>query len=389
MGMEREGRAAFHGAINPGQRDVPGRMAKMRAGAGALARAENPGPPQGAEQAADDDGIGVDACGQLVRSHPVVRVRSEDGKNVDGEGEAAVGGHEAKGVYVTIAVALVNGCLAEKKSGDEGPVPRANGRETIQAIQAISLLSPSPRMRNHPLSMLSAKSIPPRDRLIFALDVPAREDALAWIDRLGDAVTFYKLGLEFCMSGQYFAVLEELVRRGKKVFADLKFADVPATVRGAVENLARSGAHFLTLNATSGVYREAAPVKGELKLLAVTVLTSMGPEDLAEIGWPGSMEDLVSLRARRAIDAGMDGLICSGHEAARLRAELGGAPLIVTPGIRPSGERPPDDQKRVMTVREAFQAGADYIVVGRPIRKAADPRAAALAMQEEIAAIFR
>ena len=241
-------------------------------------------------------------------------------------------------------------------------------------------------MSDHPL--LSTKSIPARDRLIFALDVPTRTEALAWIDRLGDAVTFYKLGLEFCMSGDYFEVLDTLVARGKKVFADLKFSDVPTTVRGALANLAGSGASFCTLHGTSSVYAEAVKVRGAMKLLAVTVLTSCGPEDVAEMGWPGAVVDFVAMRARKAVAAGIDGLICSGQEAARLRRELGPGPLLVTPGIRVADARGGDDQKRTMTLAEAFRAGADHIVVGRPIRNAPDPRAAAEAMQREIAELF-
>ena len=237
-------------------------------------------------------------------------------------------------------------------------------------------------------SLLSTKSIVPHDRLIFALDVPTRAEALAWIERLGDAVTFYKLGLEFCMSGDYFEVLDLLVARGKKVFADLKFSDVPATVRGAVANLAGSGASFCTLHGTSSVYAEAVKVRGAMKLLAVTVLTSCGPEDVAEMGWPGAVEELVAMRARKAVAAGLDGLICSGQEAARLRRELGAGPLLVTPGIRAADARGGDDQKRTMTLAEAFLAGADHIVVGRPIRNAPDPRATAEAMQREIAELF-
>ncbi len=232
------------------------------------------------------------------------------------------------------------------------------------------------------------KHIDPRDRLIFALDVPTLEDARAWVDRLGDAVTFYKLGLEFCMGGHYFELLEELRARGKKIFADIKFYDVPATVRGAVANLARSGATCCTLHGVSSMYAGAVPVKGDMKLLAVTVLTSMDASDIAELGWGGPVEELVSLRARKAVAAGMDGLICSGREAARLRAELGDGPLIITPGIRAASERGSDDQKRTMTLSQAFEAGADHIVVGRPIRNADDPRAAAEAMQAEIAGLF-
>ncbi len=233
---------------------------------------------------------------------------------------------------------------------------------------------------------LSAKPISARDRLIFALDVSTIGEARDWIARLGDAVTFYKVGLEFCMSGQYFELLAELRAAGKKVFADLKFSDVPATVRGAVANLARHGVTCATLHGTSGVYRAVVPVKGAMKLLAVTVLTSVDEAEVREMGWSGPVEDLVSRRARVAIDAGIDGLICSGQEAARLRRELGPEPLIITPGIR--AEQGGDDQKRTMSLREAFLAGADHIVVGRPIRNAADPRAAAEAMQAEIAELF-
>jgi len=238
------------------------------------------------------------------------------------------------------------------------------------------------------LPLLSTKPIAPRDRLIFALDVPTIEIARSWVARLGDSVTFYKVGLEFAMSGFYFELLAELRAAGKKVFADLKFYDVPATVRGAVANLAKSGATCCTLHGAGGIYAEAVKAKGSMKLLAVTVLTSLDETDLADLGWSGTVEELVSRRARSAVDAGIDGLICSGNEAARLRRELGPAPLIITPGIRAGEEHGSDDQKRTMTLTEAFHAGADHVVVGRPIRKASDPRATAEAMQREIAAIF-
>jgi len=234
----------------------------------------------------------------------------------------------------------------------------------------------------------SAKSIDSRDRLIFALDVPTLADARAWIDRLGEAVTFYKLGLEFCMSGDYFTLLADLKARGKKVFADLKFSDVPATVRGAVANLARHGADFCTLHGTSAVYRAVVPVKGALRLLAVTVLTSVDETEAREMGWSGTVEDLVLRRACAAIESGVDGLIASGQEAARLRRELGEKPILITPGIRAEAGKGSDDQKRTMTLEQAFGAGADYIVVGRPIREAPDPRAAAEAMQGEIVGLF-
>ncbi|HEX8311064.1 MAG TPA: orotidine-5'-phosphate decarboxylase, partial [Chthoniobacteraceae bacterium] len=217
-------------------------------------------------------------------------------------------------------------------------------------------------------SQLSTKPISPSDRLIFALDVPTKEQALEWVERLGDAVTFYKVGLELCMSGSYFEVLEELSRRGKKIFADLKFYDVPATVRGAVANLARSGVACCTLHGTSSIYREAVKVKGGMQLLAVTVLTSFDETDAAELGWSGAVADLVLARARRAVESGIDGLICSGQEAARIRREIGAGPLLITPGIRAADQTGTDDQKRTVTVREAFLNGADHIVVGRPIR---------------------
>lgn len=237
-------------------------------------------------------------------------------------------------------------------------------------------------------SLLSKKSIEPSDRLIFALDVPTLAQAREWIERLGDAVTFYKIGLEFCMSGEYFTLLSELKARGKKVFADLKFSDVPATVRGAVSNLARHGADFCTLHGTSGVYRAVVPAKGSLRLLAVTVLTSVDEAEVREMGWGGAVEDLVVQRARVAIESGIDGLIASGQEATRIRRELGDNPILITPGIRAESEKGSDDQKRTMTLEQAFRAGADYIVVGRPIRNAADPKAAAEAMQREIARLF-
>jgi orotidine-5'-phosphate decarboxylase len=236
--------------------------------------------------------------------------------------------------------------------------------------------------------LLSAKPIPARDRLIFALDVSTLEEAREWITRLSDAVSFYKVGLEFAMSGHYFELLNELKAAGKRIFADLKFSDIPATVRGAVQNLSRTEVDFCTLHGVSSVYVEAVKARGRMKLLAITVLTSFGPEDVAEMGWSGPVDDLVSLRARKAIEAGIDGLICSPLEVERLRRELGPEPYIITPGIRAASEAGGDDQKRTMSVEQAFRAGADHIVVGRPIRKAADPRAAAEAMQSEIARVF-
>lgn len=235
----------------------------------------------------------------------------------------------------------------------------------------------------------SPPKIPTRDRLIFALDVPDLGAAKKLVGTLGDAVSFYKIGLELAASAHYFELLAWLVERGNKVFADWKLYDIPATVGAAVRQLARSGASFLTVHGDRGVVEAAAADKGErLKILAVTVLTSVAPSDLQEMGIDVPLETFVEQRATRAVAAGADGVIASGLEAARLRAALGAAPLIVTPGIRPADAKGGDDQRRVVTPTRAFSAGADHIVVGRPIRDAAEPRRAALSIQEEIAALF-
>lgn len=238
-------------------------------------------------------------------------------------------------------------------------------------------------------SLLSTKPIDPRDRLIFALDVPTPADALAWIDRLGESVTFYKIGLELFCAGGYFELLETLLSRGKKVFADLKLFDIPATVRAAVANLAKTGATCCTVHGSFSIYRDAVSAKDQMKLLAVTVLTSLDAGDLAELGFDGPVEDLVLSRAKKAYAAGCDGVISSGLEAARLRREIGPDLTIITPGIRAADERGKDDQKRTLTLEEAFLNGADHVVVGRPIRLSTDPRATATAMQAQIAALFK
>lgn len=235
----------------------------------------------------------------------------------------------------------------------------------------------------------SRRAIPLRERLIFALDVPDIAAAQALVTRLGDAVNFYKIGLELASAPGYFDLLRWLLERDKKVFADLKLYDIPATVGRAVRQLARSGAAFLTVHGDRAITAAAAAEKGsDLKVLAVTVLTSMSETDLREMGIERPLEELVEMRARVALASGCDGVIASGLEAARLRAALGPDALIVTPGIRPAGDAGGDDQRRVVTAARAFRAGADHIVVGRPIRDAADPYAAAAAIQEEIAAAF-
>jgi orotidine-5'-phosphate decarboxylase len=234
----------------------------------------------------------------------------------------------------------------------------------------------------------SDKPIPSEERLIFALDVPDAEAARALVERLGDSVRFYKVGLELFMAGGYFELIAWLRARGAQVFADLKFFDVPETVSRAVQRLAAHDVQFATIHGNDAIMQAAARAKGNVKVLAVTVLTSLDAGDLSDLGFQCDVGELVLSRARRALALGCDGVVSSGLEAARLRAELGPRLLVVTPGIRPVENRPVDDQKRVMTVEQAFRNGADYIVVGRPIRDAADPRAAALAIQQQIAQVF-
>jgi len=234
----------------------------------------------------------------------------------------------------------------------------------------------------------TSRRIANRERLIFALDVPDLSGAKKLVGRLRDSVVFYKIGLELATSRHYFELLDWLVANDKKVFVDLKLYDIPATVTAAVRQLARSGATFLTVHGDRGVAEAAAQAKGErLKVLAVTVLTSVAQADLADSGIALTVEELVLKRARLSIAAGCDGVIASGLEAAPLRAALPAQALIVTPGIRPA-DGAAGDQRRVVTPTLAFRSGADHIVVGRPIRDATDPYRAASAIQEEIAGVF-
>ena len=232
------------------------------------------------------------------------------------------------------------------------------------------------------------KNIPSRERLIFAMDVPDTDAARRLADRLGDSVVFYKLGLELFMAGGYFELIDWMVGRGKKVFVDLKFFDVPATVAAAVSRLRNRGVALTTVHGNQAIMEAAAAAKGDVKVLAVTVLTSLDRGDLDDLGFACDVDQLVLSRARRALEAGCDGVVSSGLEAPMLRQFLDRRLLVVTPGIRPVENRPADDQKRTVDVSQAFANGADYIVVGRPIRDAADPRATAESIQATIAGVF-
>ena len=230
------------------------------------------------------------------------------------------------------------------------------------------------------------KDIPSNDRLIFAMDVPSVDRAKALANELGDAVTFYKIGLELMMSGQYFELLDWMLERDKKVFCDLKFFDIPATVGSAVRSLKDRGATFVTVHGNRSIMEAAAANKGDtLKVLGVTVLTSLDRGDLDDLGFDCDIDALVLSRAKQCLDAGCDGVISSGLEVPKLREFVDEKLLVVSPGIRPVDNKPVGDQKRVVTVATAFQNGCDYIVVGRPIRDADEPRAAAEMIQTQIA----
>ena len=227
------------------------------------------------------------------------------------------------------------------------------------------------------------KAIVDNQRLIVALDFPSTDEARRLVTQLDNSVNFYKVGLELFMAGGYFEFVDELAAAGKQIFVDLKFFDVPATVGRAVERLQHRNISFVTVHGNDGIMQAAAASKGDLKILAVTVLTSLDRGDLDDLGFQCDVEELVLSRARRAIYCGCDGVVASGHEAARLRDELGDRLMIVIPGIRPVENI--DDQKRTVTVQDAFSHGADYIVVGRPIRDADNPRKVAETIQREIA----
>jgi len=232
---------------------------------------------------------------------------------------------------------------------------------------------------------MPSSDIAPRDRLIVALDLPGVEAAEAMVARLADSVTFYKIGYQLAFAGG-LRLVETLAASGKKVFIDLKLHDIGNTVARGVESLARLGATFLTVHAYPQTMKAAVEARAgsSLKILAVTVLTSYDDDDLNEAGYRLGVIDLVEARARQAQALGVDGLVCSPEEAANLRKIIDRRMKLITPGIRPA-DAATGDQKRVMTPARAIAAGADYLVVGRPILGADDPRAAAEAIVAEIA----
>jgi orotidine-5'-phosphate decarboxylase len=233
---------------------------------------------------------------------------------------------------------------------------------------------------------LSTKAIPRDERLIVALDVADVAQAKALVEQLGDHVKFYKIGLELFMGGYYFDLLSWLSEKNKKVFVDLKFFDVPQTVASAVRQLRGKNAEFATVHGNDAILKAAVAERNGIKILAVTVLTSLDDADLRALGFEVNAQQLVLSRAKRALAIGCDGVISSGLEAEALRDQLGQNFLIVVPGIRPVSNV--DDQKRTVDVEEAFEKGADYIVVGRPVREAPDPVAAASDIQRRIATLF-
>lgn len=227
--------------------------------------------------------------------------------------------------------------------------------------------------------------IPSRDRLILALDVPTAAKAKSLVLELGETVHFYKIGLELFLSGEYFELSDWLQDNGKRVFADLKLFDVPQTVASAVKQLRSQNVDFVTVHGNDAILSAACEAgKGAVQILAVTVLTSLDKADMADLGFQADISSVVQSRARRAEALGCAGVVASGHEAKSIRSNVGDHFRLVVPGIRPNTAAGSDDQKRTVDVEDAFRAGADFIVMGRPIRNAANPRAAAEDVQLRI-----
>ena len=230
------------------------------------------------------------------------------------------------------------------------------------------------------------KDIKIEDRLIFALDVPEVSEAKKIVTELDDSVNFYKIGMELLMTGQYFELLDWLIAKDKKVFVDLKFFDVPETVGRTIARLSEYGATFATIHGNQALMEKAVENKNNLKILAVTALTSLDRGDLDDLGFDCNVKDLVISRAKRAFEAGCDGIVSSGLEVPYIREHVDNKLIAVTPGIRPVAND--DDQKRVVDVATAFKSGSDYIVVGRPIKNAENRYEAATNIQKIIRSSF-
>lgn len=226
------------------------------------------------------------------------------------------------------------------------------------------------------------KEIPLDKRVIFALDFADPREALAWVDRIDDQIRFFKVGLQLFLAGGW-PVIDHIVDRGNQVMLDLKLYDIPATVRLAVAQFAGRGISLTTVHGYGPVVEAALAADSGVRILAVTVLTSMGSDELAELNYRGTVEQLVMERAKRVLSLGCDGLVCSAREAAGLRKKFGPAFSMVTPGIRPL-DATADDQQRIATPGRAILDGADHLVIGRPIRDAENPAATIAAIQEEI-----
>jgi orotidine-5'-phosphate decarboxylase len=226
-----------------------------------------------------------------------------------------------------------------------------------------------------------AKDIPLNERIIFALDVPNAREARKWVETLEAHTRFFKVGLQLFVAAG-FEIIEWILSRDLKVFIDLKFFDVPETVKLAVKTLSDRGVTFATVHGNDAMLKAAVEAAEGVQILSVTALTSLDEADMKDLGFKCSVADLVLSRARRALEIGCSGVVSSGLEAPMLREDLGKNFLVVAPGIRPVQNV--DDQKRTVDVIQAFQNGADYIVVGRPVRDAPDPNAAMTSMQAQI-----
>lgn len=229
------------------------------------------------------------------------------------------------------------------------------------------------------------KPIKLNERIIFALDVPNPEEAKEWVRKLDGDIKFFKVGLELFLAG-WWDIVDFIIDRGNQVMLDLKFFDIPETVHLAIQQVKHRGVSLTTIHGNDAIIKAAVADRGNVKVLAVTVLTSFDESDMRQMGLTGSVEDLVLIRAKKAIELGCDGVVSSALEAKPLRNALGNEFFVVTPGIRPASSVPgEDDQKRIATARNAIINGANHVVVGRPIRSSADPIGTIKKLQDEIA----